>query len=192
MLFQLSSIQTLYQPVLIIDTSGQYTSLSGQKAAILITKDKIILSPVLASMISSEEPGAVIKEEIPIADINSDLVYHGLIYLFETVRSFVLWAVPLILFPLLLIISFVVTLVVVLMLAIIALLFGKIAKLADFEYENSLRLTSYAITPVFFANAFLPDMFERQNLMYIIISCAYMYYAISANAKVQETNNTVV
>jgi hypothetical protein len=71
----------------------------------------------------------------------------------------------------------------VLIIAIITWLLGSsVAKIQEFEYEKAIRLTSFAITPVFFASKLLPDLFPNQGLFYFVIMFGYIYFAVNANA----------
>ncbi len=163
-------------PLIIIDTDGDYEPIDDKRAFMLITEDKIFIK---STFIEGSKDTTV--KEILISDINEDMVYALILEVSKAIRGFLMWFLPLIVLPLYIIFTFVFSLIFILLISLITLLFGKIVKLKNFEYENALRLSSFAITPVFFMSKLSPSSYANQGLIYFLILLGYLYFAVYAN-----------
>ncbi|PIR38533.1 MAG: hypothetical protein COV35_06320 [Alphaproteobacteria bacterium CG11_big_fil_rev_8_21_14_0_20_39_49] len=165
-------------PLVIIDTDGNYESIEDNGTLLLITEDRILIKDAFAT----PQDENVVKE-VFIADINEDMIYTFILEFSDAVRNFLFWFIPLVVLPLYTMFSFVLSLIVILLISLITLLFGKVLKLKDFEYENALRVSSFAFTPVLIVSKILPDTLQNQNLIYFLILLGYLYFAVYANLR---------
>lgn len=156
-------------PVIIIDTSGHYTTLTGTTAGILVMKDKIIMKKN--------------EQETRIYELNKTDNYS---FNKDTATKFLTqlkkWA-PLFIYPLLVLTTFIYRLLQALIYAWIGLLFAHFMKVS-LHYKELLRLTMIAITPTIIVGTiltFLQITFPYQGLFYFLLAMLYLVFAIHAN-----------
>ena len=153
-------------PVIIIDTTGKHTSLEGTNAQVLITETKIFAKDRSydLSNLSQVEKFVVTKEGI------------------RTVISvFIRWF-SLAAFPFILLFLFVFRILHVLLFSLISMLFTKILKV-NLIFEQLMRLTALAITPVIIANLILSFIDVKIPFWFrLLITIGYLYFAVYANS----------
>lgn len=154
-------------PVIIIDTTGKYTSLEGTDARVLVTGTKVFAKDRIYDLsgFSEIEKFTVTKEGIG-----------------AVIKIFCDWF-ALISFPFFLIFLYLFRIVHVLIFSVIGLLFAKILKVS-LIFGQIMRLTAAAITPVIiahlivsFGNGTIPFWFR------LGITLGYLFYAIKVNAR---------
>ncbi len=157
--------------IAIIDTSGKYANLQGSKAKILVTKNVIFYR-------DNEDPGLIKMREIPPSlslAINPTKVK-------ETVIHWVGWT-WLILFPFLLLVSFIYRLFQAVCYAVLGKIFAAVSS-TSLHYVNILQLSMVTITPVIVLGTIFDLVsvrFNHQWLFYFMLAMGYLIFAIMAN-----------
>jgi len=156
-------------PLIIIDTTGKYTSLKGSKAVALLTETKFTFKK------NKIETSSFNLEKIDNFSINRKAIYHYL-SIFETwfaITSYVF----------LLIFSFIYRILQVLLFAVIGIIFTKILR-TTLSYQVLIRLTVISITPALIFTTLL-DLLNIPTLggTSFIISMCYLFYAVKINSK---------
>ncbi|MFH1379138.1 MAG: DUF1189 family protein [bacterium] len=154
-------------PVIIIDTTGKFTSLDDTDAQILITEKKIIARDRIydLSALTEIEKIKITKEGIT-----------------KIVRLFSQWfAVIALLF--IFVFIFVFRIIHVLIFGLFGILFSKIMKL-NMNFEKLMRLSAIAITPVIIANILLSFLnVQIPFLGGLAISLIYLFMGIRFSAQ---------
>lgn len=158
-------------PFAIIDTSGRITSLEKTSAVLLLTDSKLIVKNR-----SSESRSFDLAE---IGDITIDQKV-----ILEWIESFdALFSV--VLFPFVLLFSFVFHVIQVLVSAGIGSLFAKKFQ-ANLNYKALIRLSVVSFTPAIIlqaVHAMLDIPFPYRSPLSFLISLGYLYYAVGLNAE---------
>lgn len=157
-------------PYIIIDTSDKPVSLDNSKALLLIAKTKLFLKK------SPTETSAVDLAPIEGLVINRELL-HEWIELFRT------W-MPFIMFPFVLLFSWLFYILQVLLCASIGRSFAARFNL-DLSYKTLVRLSVIAFTPPVIFNAIhavLHITFPFSGPISFFFALGYLYYGIAANA----------
>jgi hypothetical protein len=168
-------------PFAIIDTSGQTTSLDKSSALVLLTKSQLIIKN------SSSESRTFGLEGIDHLIIDQKALYEWL-DTFDTIF-------PVILFPFILLFSFLYHAIQVLLIAGIGTLFAKRFQ-AELNFKALIRLAAVSFTPAIILqtiHAVLDIPFPYRAPISLIIALGYLYYAVGSNAEhtVSATNRTL-
>ncbi len=155
----------------VIDTSGQYKTLQDSNSKVLVTEKEVIME---------SKPNEIKTYTIP-ADtaVTLDPVKVN-----ETIKSFLpfLW---LILYPILVIFSFVYRIIQ----ALIYGVFGKIFSAATgayLSYGQTIQLSMVAITPVVIISTIAEvtgTIWPFEGLTFFALAMAYLFFAVYANRK---------
>ena len=157
------------KPLMIIDTTGQYTSLENTGAGILLTKNKLIVKR------NARETRIIDLSDVEGFYVDQNRVSGWV----SAVRD---WF-AIIALPFALIGSYIYRVVQVLIYAAIGILFTKITK-STLDYQVLLRLTSIAITPVIILNTLqilLGLSIPFFGLLCFLIAMGYLFYAVKVN-----------
>lgn len=155
--------------LLIIDTSGQYTSLENVDAGVLITKNQIISKP---------KPDQIRIDIIPETTnitIEPDKVNRAL-----NSYIYISW-LPL--FILAVLFSFFGRIIQALFYAILGKIFSGITR-AGVSYGTIVQISLVAITPALIISSILDFMqitFAFQYLCYFVLTALYIFYGVLAN-----------
>lgn len=163
------------KPFMIIDTTGQITSLEDTKAGILLTGTNLIV-----------ERNARETRIISLADINDFVINQDKIY--DWVNSIKGWF-AIVAFPFALMGSFIYRIVQVLIYAVVGLVLVKITK-SELNYQALMRLSVMSITPVIILNTILIKLelsIPFSWLLSFMIAMCYLFYAVKVNASVKES-----
>jgi hypothetical protein len=155
-------------PVMIIDTTGQITSLENSKAKILVTKTQLFFKDSLQ--------GTRILDLSELGDMTVDktLVYDWL-------EEFGEWFAILV-YPFALLFSFAFRSAQVLIYALIGMLFSRALKIG-LNYQALMRLAAIALTPVIVLNTltiFFKIAMPSPWFINAIITTGYLIFAIRA------------
>ncbi len=157
------------EPVIIIDTTGEYANLDDTPASVLLTKTKVFTRNRRETRIYDLE--AVGSFEMDRLRVEGWL---------QTGKH---WLVP-VLTPILLIGAFIIRTIQILIYAAIGLLFAKMLD-TNLSYQTLMRLAAVALTPVLLLNLlleFLPFSIPLWWLIGIVIGLTYMFVAVRSNA----------
>lgn len=158
-------------PFAIIDTSGQTTSLDKISALVLLTNSQLIIKN------SSTESRAFDLEGIDHLVIDQKVLYEW-IETFDTVF-------PIILFPFILLYSFLYHVIQILLIAGIGILFAKKFQ-ATLNYKALIRMSAVSFTPAIILqtlHAILDIPFPYRAPISFIITLGYLYYAVGSNSE---------
>lgn len=160
------------QTILIIDVSGQYTSLDDTDASMLVMETKIIIRQSPSEVKTYPVPYGEEGERIV---INRDVLYQWM-DMFKSILSIILY-------PILVIASFVYRVIQIIIYGAIGLLFVQHLK-ATLEYSVLTRLAVIAITPAVILDTFHMMMdvsFPFWWLICFVLSMSYLYFGIKVN-----------
>lgn len=163
--------------IAIIDTSSTYKNINEANTVILITQNAIISKP---------KPNEIRISELP-KTLNAEIdpkVWD------QNFKRFVpyLWCI---LFPFLILVSFIYRLIQALVYAIIGKIFAFFCKV-PLTYGHILQIAMVAITPVIVLTTifwFFNITFAFQNLFYFLLAMIYLLYGIIANKTVYSKPN---
>lgn len=157
-------------PLLLLDTSGQVTSLDNTKASMLLTRDKMLLRQ------ESREPRV-----FPMSALDNTVIDEALLDGWRTT----MWNwMTVIYFPVAALMSFLFRMLQVLLFAVVALLYARRIH-APVDYPGALRLTVFASTPAIVVSAFRDALRLTSNLGTVfdfLLILAYIHFAVRANA----------
>jgi hypothetical protein len=158
-------------PFAIIDTSGQITSLDKSSALVLLTRSQLIVKN------SSPAPHTFDLKGIEDLTIDQKTI-------FDWIENFIT-IFPIILFPFVLLFSFLSHVLQVLLSAWIGTYFVKKLK-AELPYKALVRLSAVSFTPAIILQAFhalfgIP--FPYRFTVSFFVSLGYLYYAVGANSE---------
>ncbi len=156
-------------PVMIIDTTGQITSLENSKAFILLTKTRLITHD------GGKEAHSLDLLEIGDATLTKELLYDWL-------ESFKEWF-AIVLYPFAVLASFTFRSIQVLIYAIAGSFFLRSFKVG-LNYRLLMRLGAVSLTPVIIVNALI--IFFRMDvplpwLLNALIAAGYLIFAVRSN-----------
>jgi len=157
-------------PLIIIDTTGQFTSLSGSDAAALLTKTKLIVRT------RSSETELFDLAEIESLRIDQTKLYEWI----ETFRENFVF----ILYPVVLLISFIFRIIQALICAAIGILFARTLKVS-LQYQALVSLSMVSMTPAILFDTlykYIGIAVAFWWLINILITMGYLFFAIKANA----------
>jgi len=157
-------------PVMIIDTTGQITSLENSTATILVTKTQLFFKD------SMRGTRIINLSELGDMTINKAFVYDWL-------EAFSEWFAILI-YPFALLFSFAFRSAQVLIYTLIGLFFSRALKVS-LDYRALMRLAAVSLTPVIILNAltiFFSIAIPSPWLINALITTGYLIFAIRANA----------
>ena len=168
-------------PFAIIDTSGQTTSLDKSSALGLLTKSQLIIKN------SSSESRTFDLEGIDHLIIDQKTLYEWL-ETFDTIF-------PVMLFPFVLLYSFIYHVIQVLLIAGTGTLFAKRFQ-AELDFKTLMRLAAVSFTPAIILqtiHSILDIPFPYRAPISLIIALGYLYYAVGSNSEltVSATNKTL-
>ena len=156
--------------IIIIDTTGQINSLNDTSAVMLLTETKLIIKK------SDRETQVFALSEIENFRIDQNVIYGWL-------RIAQKW-LAVVLFPFLVLGSFVYRLIQVLIYGIIGMLFASILK-TDIEFQSLISIAIMAITPVVLLDTFMgPPGISAVFWRFVcfLISMGFLFYGIKANS----------
>ncbi len=158
-------------PVAIIDTTGKITSLDNSPAYVLITKNMLIARKDKANVRS-----------LPLSDVGDVIITRNLAYSWLEIFNSV---IIVILFPVLLFLSFGFH---VIQLVLLSLLGGNFAKLfnVNLDFRSLMRLSAVAFTPPLLlqtVHAVFDISFPYSSFVSFIIAAGYLYYAVGSNSE---------
>ncbi|HEY3490046.1 MAG TPA: DUF1189 family protein [Candidatus Deferrimicrobiaceae bacterium] len=157
-------------PFLILDTSGQTTSLDNTKASLLLMSDRMILRK------DARETQVFMMRGLD-NNVIDEVVLDGW-------RTAVWNWMTVIYFPVVALLSFAYRALQVLLFAVIALLYARRIH-APVDYTTALRLTVFAATPAIVTSAFR-DLFhatsQLSTVFDFLILLVYLHFAVRANA----------
>jgi hypothetical protein len=156
-------------PVMIIDTTGQTTSIDNSKAMVLLTKTQLILKDRLqgSRMLNLSEIGDM--------TIDKAMVYDWL-------EAFLEWF-AILLYPFAVLFSFTFKGIQAALYALIGILFSRIIK-AGLNYKAMIRLAVISLTPVIILNTltiFFRVPIPEPWLTNALITTGYLIFAIRAS-----------
>lgn len=158
--------------VAIIDTSGQVASLEKTPALVLLTRDRLIIR---------EDAGAHDVRSFPLADIGNITLTRTFIYQWlQTVNSLFV----IILFPVVLLISFAFHIVQAVFLAFLGNSFAKYFRVQT-DFRSLFRLSIVAFTPAILleaVHALLQIDYPYSSFFSFLIAGGYLFYAVWCNS----------
>ena len=157
------------KPLIIIDTTGKYTSLNDTKATALLTKTEFIVKR------NARETRIFKLSEFDKLFIDQDRINSWL----EIFRKWI----AIVLFPFALVFSFIYRIVQALVYALFGLLFAK-ATGSSLDYDALLSLAIVAITPAVILNTVRNMLGIPIPLWWFIcfvIAMGYLFFAVAAN-----------
>ena len=157
------------KPLMIIDTTGQYTSLDNTGASILLTRTKLIAKR------NARETRVIDLSEIKEFYVDQSRISGWAGKLRD-------W-LAVVVYPFALIGSFIYRVIQVLIYAVIGILFTKITR-ADLEFQTLLRLATISITPVIILNTLqtlLGLSIPFFGSLCFLIAMGYLFYAVKVN-----------
>lgn len=158
-------------PFAIIDPSGRTTSLDKTDALFLLTKSQLIVKN------STAKSRAFDLNEIEHLTIDQKTVYEWI----ETFNTLF----PVVLFPFVLLFSFLFHIIQVLLSAGIGVLFAKRFQ-ATLSYKTLIRLAAVSFTPAIMLqtiHAILDIPFPYSSPISFLISIGYLYFAVGSNSE---------
>jgi hypothetical protein len=158
-------------PLAIIDTSGRIASLDKTGALVLLTNSQLIIKN------SSSESRTFDLKGIDHLTIDQKMLYDWI----ETFNTLF----PVVLFPFILLYSFLYHMIQVLLSAGIGTLFAKRFQ-ADLNYKSLIRLSAVSFTPAIILQTFhalLNIPFPYRVPISFLISLGYLYYAVGSNSE---------
>jgi len=162
-------------PFAIIDPSGRITSLDKTSAFVLLTDSQLIIKN------SSSKSRAFDLKGIDL--VIDQKVIHGWLETFNTLF-------PIILFPFVLLSSFLLHVIQVLLSAGIGTFFAKQFQMR-LDYKTLVRLSAVSFTPAIVLqtlHALLDIPFPFRTLISFLISLGYLYYAVGSNSEASRTD----
>jgi uncharacterized protein DUF1189 len=156
-------------PVAIIDLTGEYRDLDNTTAFVLLTKTKVFVKNRNQTRIYDLQPVGSFEMDREWAE--------------SFLRILRTWMVPA-LFPILLIVTFILRAIQLLIYAAIGLGFAKLAN-TTLGYKTLMRLAAVALTPVLLLNLlleFLPFSIPFWWVLGTLIGLAYLFFAVKSNA----------
>jgi len=159
------------EDIIIIDTTGQINSLNDTNAVMLLTETKLIIKK------SDRQTQVFALSEIEDFRLDHDVIYGW-------IRIVQKW-LAVVLFPFLVLGSFVYRLVQVFIYGIIGMLFASILK-TDIEFQSLISITIMAITPVVILDTLMvPPGISAVLWRFVcfLISLGFLFYGIKANSK---------
>ena len=155
-------------PVIIIDTTGQITSLNNSKASILVTRDQIVT-----------HGGGSQSSAIQLSEFGDMTIDQGLVY--DWIDTFSSWF-GILLYPFAVFISFAFRSVQVFVYALVARLFIRVPGGA-FDYNMIKKLGAVSLTPVMISNSLIN--FFRIDLPFpwllnALLAAGYLIFALRA------------
>lgn len=160
---------TTKENVVVIDTSGQYTTLEQAKASVLLTETAVIMQSdphEIKTYQIHKDVNMVVNPKVISAYVQDYLGY--------------VW-IPL--FIALLLVAYLYRIFQALIYAVIGLLFGAIAG-TSLTYGQIVQITLVAITPALILSCVLDALaitFPYQILLYFVITMVYLCYGVCAN-----------
>lgn len=160
----------------ILDTTGQITSLEGTDAKILLTKTKLIIEKNESEtriFDLSEIDGVVVDQAL----VNS---------LLEIISKWL----AIILYPIVLVFSYLYRIIQALIYAAIGILIAKMVH-ADLQYESLVSLAIISITPVLILDTIVSSaniVIPLWNIICFIIAMGFLFFAVKANAQEEIEN----
>jgi hypothetical protein len=158
------------EPLIIIDTTGQFTSLSGSDAIALLTKTKLIV-----------KTGPSETQPIDLSEIESLRIDQSKLYEWtEAVRE----NVGFVLYPVALLISFLFRIIQALLCAAIVVFFARTLKVS-LRYQALVSLSMVAMTPAILLDTLVKYIGIGVPLWWLItflIAMGYLLFAVQANA----------
>jgi hypothetical protein len=154
--------------IAIIDTTGEWTSLEGTDAGILLTRDKVI--------VKKNTGNTEVHDLSQVESFSMDREW-----LESWLGTVVTWG-PILAFPFAVIGSYVYRIVQALIYALIGLLLRSIAG-ASLEYPAILRIAMVAVTPAVVLKTFMGVVGVELPvgwLIYFAVAMGYLYFGISA------------
>lgn len=172
--------------LVVIDTTGQITSLHDTDALVLITKNDIHLR--------SSQTGKTPYSFAELAGEDSALIDSAPMERWVTLsKSSLYWLIPLVFFPITILLSFGYNILKLLFFSMLGLVITKIHK-TPMPFNTVFRLAVVANTPVIFFEmlAILSPpqiLLPYQNLVFFGLSLGYLFFALNANQPEEHATN---
>lgn len=157
-------------PLLILDTSGQVTSLDNTKATMLLTRDRMLLRQ------DSGEPRV-----FPMSGLDNGVIDEALL---ESWRTTIWNWMTVIYFPVAALMSFLFRVLQALLVAVVGMLYARRLGV-PIDYQGALRLTVFASTPAIVVSALRDALGLASNLGTLfdfVLVLGYIHFAVRANA----------
>jgi hypothetical protein len=157
-------------PLMIIDTSGQYETLDNTSAEILLTRSKVLMRDHAATKVY--DLSGVQSFYVDRAKVEEWLAFGG--------RWFAL-----LVYPVVVICSFIFRGVQVLVYALVGLLFTRLLNV-KLNYQTLMRLAAVTLTPVLLLDLFLEFVPLRIPLFWLLgvcIALGYLFLAVKWNTE---------
>jgi hypothetical protein len=160
-----------YGAVMIIDTTGQFTSLNNTEARALLMKTKFII-----------RESALETRIFDLSQVNDLFIDQSLINSWlEVLRNWL----AIVIYPFAVLFSFVYRVIQALIYAAIGVLMAKMLR-ATLSFQSLMSLAIVAITPAVLLGTILNYMYmggQFWNVLSFIISMGLLFYAVKANAE---------
>lgn len=173
------------KPLIIIDATGEYTSLEGVEAQFLLMEDRLLFRLETGEI--QEAP--VFQDVDETVVFNEDILYQ----LFDFLKG----VLPFVLFPFAVIVSFMYRIIQVCVYAFIGTFLAQHVK-TEISYETLLRLSAVSITPAVAVDTLntlmddaLPIPYFYWLLICFLLSIGYLFFAIKIYAIAERENLTL-
>ncbi len=157
------------EPVMIIDTTGQTTTLNNSKAVILLTKNHLILKDRLQG-----------TRTLELSEIGDMTIDKAVVY--DWIEAFTEWF-AILLYPFAVLFSFAFRSIQAALYALVGVMFSRIVK-AGLDYAVMIRLTLISLTPVLILNTlviFFRIPIPSSWLVNALIATGYIIFAIRSS-----------
>ena len=168
-----------HDPLIIIDTTGKFTSLEDTKAVVLLTKTKIMIKK------NKTETRAFSLAKIDSFHIDKNIIYSYL-------TKFKNWFAVVSYF-FVVIFSFIYRVIQVLIYALIGILFTKMLHTA-LGYQVLIRLAVISITPVIILSTLFDLLSIPAPLWWLtsfVINMGFLFYAVKVNSVTEAVKNEI-
>jgi hypothetical protein len=165
------------KPLIIIDTTGQFTSLSGSDAIALLTKTKLIIKTDSSEI-----------RLFDLADVDSLRIDQPKLY--EWIETFS-ESFGFILYPIALLVSFLFRIIQALIFAAIGILFARPLKVS-LRYQALVSLSIVSMTPAILLDTlykYVGNEVPSWWLINFLITISYLFFAVKANTDQEMTRD---
>lgn len=138
--------------------------------SLIITNDELAFKSELLKEVSH------IKSSL----ITEDNMFGSFVYIIETAKKFILIGIPVIALPSVLLASFMFGTIILTFYSLLCYAYMRIAKVAQFDFKQTTRLTAVAITPMQIIAVSFPNMLPSQGTIHFLITIGYLYFAVKS------------
>lgn len=163
----------------------------------IVNKAKVLLAQIGPDAALSEkglEPMLAINEDeiayktffnkrgdlIKASDLNEQTFFEMIKSGVTHIKNFFIWKAPIIALPLIVLASFMLSLLTLLLYSFICLSLIKTTNAGTFSYTQIMRISAVAITPMLIISAVMPNIIPSQGIIYFLISVGYIYFAVKS------------